>query len=331
MNRLRSTLLIALLLSGAGIGNAQKAGTQAAIARARQAIETERAAEALEILEPLAKRSNVTADTLVLLSTARFMIGDTDGGRTALEQALDVNPQHRRAWLNRAALDMVEDRYDDALTALGKAQELDPSAPDNDLNIGAVYVLKEDIGRASRHFNSYLSQNRSSADAYYLVASNYALASRWDLAVQHLEAAVRLDEKSRRRARVDPNFGPLGGYQPFQVLLETDSYAAPDGAYRHRETFDAPYDGSHGDLLKAVLNALQLSGQSFDADVEVTDRWALVWSDVRLKLSNAPDGGGQIEMSAPADLMTASQWEERRNALADEIREQLALLTMRRP
>jgi tetratricopeptide (TPR) repeat protein len=331
MDRLKCVILTAVLLAGPSIANAQAPGTEAAIERAKQALEADRVADALQILQALAKRPNVEAETLVLLSTAQFMIGETEGGRATLERALEIDPLHRQAWLNRAALDIAEDRHDEALGALRKAQEIDPEATDNELNIGAVYVLKGDIGQASRQFNCYLSQNRSSADAYYLVASNYTLASRWDLAVQHLEAAIRLDERSRRRARVDPNFRPLGGYQPFLALLETDSYRMPDGAHQHREMFDAPYDGSHGDLLKAVLNALQFAGQAFDPNVEVTEQWALVWSDMRLKLSNSAGGGGRIEMSAPADRMTVAQWERRRDALIAEIHQQLARLTMRRP
>lgn len=325
-----SLLIVVLSLLGTHPTVAQAPGAEAAVERARRAIEENRVADALAILGPLSERPNAKASTLVLLSTARFMAGETDAGRQALERAIEIDPRHRQAWLNRAALDIAEERYDDALTALGEAQKIDPEASDNDLNIGAVYVLKGDVGRASRHFNSYLTNNRSSADAYYLVASNYALATRWDLATQHLEAAIRLDEKSRRRARVDPNFGPLAGYQPFLALLETDSYRVPETAHRHREVLAAPYDGSHGDLLKAVLNALQFTGRPFDPSVEVTDQWALIWSDIRLKLSNAPEGGGQIEMSAPVERMTVSDWNRRRDELLAEVREQLARLTMRR-
>ncbi len=141
---------------------------------------------------------------------------------------------------------------------------------------------------------------------------------------------MRLDERSRRRARVDPNFGPLGSYEPFQRLLAVDGFVPAPGSHRHTERFDAAYDGSRGNLLKAVLNALQFSGQPFDPNVELTDEWALVWSDLRLKLSNAPEGGGQIDLSAPAESMSAAEWEERRKALIEEIRAQLAMLSIRR-
>ena len=63
---------------------------------------------------------------------------------------------------------MSEDRLDEALEAMQKAAELDPTALDNDLNVGAVYILRNEVGQASRHFNRYLTQNRSSANAYYL-------------------------------------------------------------------------------------------------------------------------------------------------------------------
>jgi tetratricopeptide (TPR) repeat protein len=327
MMRIASAVLPVCLWLAAVAGQGQDHDP---IGRSRAAIQAERPAEALQILRPLVERGNASAEAMVLLSTAHFMVGDLEAGRRLLDLALATDPGYRQAWLNRAALDMSEGRLDEALAALREAKELDPSAPDNDLNIGAVLVLKGDVGQASRHFNKYLAENRSSANAYYLVASNYAIASRWDLATQHLEAAIRLDERSRRRARVDPNFGPLGTYGPFQQLLTVDSFVPTPGSHQHIERFEAAYDGSRGSLLKAVLNAFQFTGQPFDPNVEVTEEWALVWSELRLKVSNAPGGGGQIEMSAPADRMSAADWDATRRTLTDEIRAQLAMLSMRR-
>ena len=162
------------------------------------------------------------------------------------------------------------------------------------------------------------------------MASNYALGQHWELAVGHLEAAVRLDEKSRRRSRTDPNFGPLAEYEPFQALLARDSYQPGPDAHLHIEAFGAPYDGGHGKLLNATLSALQFSGRPFDPNVEVTDQWALIWGDLRLKVANAPTGGGQIEMTAPAAAHTARKFSQLTSELIGQINEQLARLAMRR-
>ena len=94
------------------------------------------------------------------------------------------------------------------------------------------------------------------------MATNYAIAARWDLATQHLQAAVGLDERIRRRARTDPNFTDMAQYSPFDTLLKEDSYRAPSGAYIRSKVFDEPFDGARGKLLSAVLNALQMQIES---------------------------------------------------------------------
>ena len=329
MLRLPAALLTSVVLCGSAIG-AQSDSVGDPLVEARSLLESGQPVVALEILKSLVESGGASAEALLLVSTAHFMLGNTEQGRLALEQSIQLDPTLRQAWLNRAALDLAERRYDEAIAAFTRAQELDPTAPDSDINLGATMILKGDVGRASRHFNRYLSGQRSSANAYYLVATNYAMGQHWELAVRHLEAAIRLDEKSRRRSRTDPNFGPLADYEPFQALLATDSYQPGPDAHLRVEVFDSSYDGGHGKLLKALLNALQFSGWPFDPNVEVTDQWALVWGDLRLKVTNSSAGGGQIEMTAPAASHTAQRFSQLAGELTGKINEQLARLHMRR-
>lgn len=330
MTPARVILIILLATLAATTLTAQSADSGAVLAQARSLLESDRPIEAMQILRPLTTGSQPNAEATLLLSTGHFMIGEMLKGRAALDRAIEIDSGLRQAWLNRAALDMSEGRYDEAVEALYEARELDPSAPDNEINLGAAMVLKGEIGEASRFFNQHLSRNRSDANAYYLVASNYALGQQWELAIQHLDAAIRLNEKSRRRARMDPNFGAIRDYQPFQALLATDSYVPSPGSHLRAVRFEEPYDGGSGKLLTAVLNVFQLGGNEFDRDVEVTDRWALVWSKIRIKISNAPDGGGLVELSAPANGFSAESWQQRSDELIRKIREELAVLNLRR-
>lgn len=300
------------------------------IAEARRMLEEERAAEALQLLKPLADRDDASPEVLFLLSNAYFVLGDTSTGRLALDRSIARDPSFREAWITRAALDLAEGQLEQALSGFRTAQRLDPTAADNEINLGATYAIMGDLGNASRQFNSYLSRNRSDTMAYYLVAKNYAMASQWELTVQHLRAAIQLDEKTRRLARRDPVFGPISDYEPFRALLATDTYQPAPGSHLRTESFDEAYDGGHGILLRAVLNALQFSGRPFDPNVEVTDQWALIWSELRIKLTNSPSGGGRLEFSAPATSYHPEQWTRQTDELVGWIREQLARLKMRR-
>lgn len=289
------------------------------LARAQELLDAGNAPAALELLDPLAKRKPPGARVFLLRSTALFMLGDMDQGKKDLARCLKLDPTLRQAWLNKAALDLSEERYSEALQALEKAKELDPDALDNELNIGAVLLLQGQLQDASSRFETYLARNPSSAEAFYLVASNYAMAGYAGPAIEHLGQAIELDEKSRLKARTDPNFRDLESNSRFQTLLVTDSFQLAPGSYQRILEVEVPYSGSDSHLLRAVLDALQFSGRPFDRRVEATPDWALIWGEIRIKVTNSNDGKGRIELSAPADQFTPQQWQESTDAFIRQI------------
>jgi tetratricopeptide (TPR) repeat protein len=297
---------------------------QEQLARAQELLDAAKPEESLKILNQLTKKKPPNGQAFLLRSTANFMIGDSAAGKKDLERALEIDPSMRQAWLNRAALDLSEQNYDRALEALRTAKKLYPSAPDNDLNIGAVLLLQGNLEAASSSFKTYLDRDPGSSEAFYLVATNYAMAGFAGPAIQHLGRAIDLDERARMRVRMDPNFRDLETNNRFQQLLNADTYQPPAGSYEQVFDVETPYDGASGTLLKAVLDALQFSGVPFDQRVEVTEAWALIWSEVRIKVTNSPQGKGQIQFSAPANRFTPSQWQSRIDKLQREITVRLA-------
>lgn len=289
------------------------------LARAQELLDGGDPSGALEILDRLVKKKPPSAEAFLLRSTALFMMGDLEQGRRDLDTSIEIDPGLRQAWLNRAALDLSEQDYAQALAALQRAKELDPSALDNDLNIGAVQLLQGNLQEAFINFQTYLDSNATSAEAFYLVATNYAMAGYAGPAIEHLRQAVELNEKSRLRARTDPNFRELEANERFEQILTTDSFQIPPGSYQHLVSVETPFDGTDSVLLRAVLDALQFSNQPFDRRVEVTSEWALIWGDMRIKLFNDKTGKGQILLTAPADRFTPSLWQSQTEALIREI------------
>lgn len=301
----------------------------ATLAKVQELLDAERPEEALALVEPLLSENPQDAPALLARSTARFMLGEFEGGRTDLDRSLALDPKQRRAWLNRAALDLAGEDYAGALEAFKKAEVLDPRATDNDLNIGAALLLQGQLRPASERFARYLEANPRSADAFYLVATNYAVAGYEALAIEHLRRAVDLDELARLRARTDPNFSDLRDNPRYQSLLSVDTYRPPEGAYTASQTFDTPYDPEDGALLDAVVYTLQLSGRPFDPRVEVSDAWAVLRGDLRVKISNTLGNKGLVQVSAPAEAFTPAEWRERTEDLFRGI--QVRLATRRRP
>ncbi len=289
------------------------------LATAQDLLDAGDAEAALDLLDRLVKTKPPDARAFLLRSTALFMMGEVARGRRDLERSLEIDPSLRQAWLNLAALDLSEKRYPQALEALEKAKEIDPSAPDNDLNIGAVLLLQGRLQDATDHFSAYLQRSSPSAQALYLVATNYAMAGYADPAIEHLQRAIELDEKTRLTARTDPNFRDLESNARYQSVLNTDTYRPPPGAHERVLEVEIPYEGSDSVLLRAVLDALQFSGQPFDRRVEATPDWALIWGEMRIKLTRTADNRGTIHCSAPAERFTSSQWRQKTEALMREI------------
>ena len=303
---------------------APPASAGATLQQAQTLVDQGKPQAALPLLDTLLRQDAGNALALLLRSTARFLTDDLTGGRTDLDRALELDPGLRQGWLNRAGLEIAGKRYDQALSALERAEKLDPRAADNDLNIGAVLLLKGQLEPASQRFNSYLAKppgaGMGPADAPYLVATNYAMAGYASLAVESLRRAIDLDERSRLRARTDSNFASLGRSPRFQELLATDSWQPPPGALVASRTYEVPYDEEDGLLLSAVLEALRSTGERVDPRVESAAAWALIWGqDLRVKVSRGADGKGLVEVSARAGLASAPQWRDRTDKLFQTI------------
>lgn len=316
-------LVVALGLAAQILAPAAGAQSRDRVAQAQELVDAERPEEALALLKRVRGRQAADAPALLLRSTAHFMLGDVEEGRRDLDRALELDPALRQGWLNRAALDITEERYEEALAALTTAEELDPSAPDNHLNIGTVLLLQGKLSEASERFRRYLGERASSADAYYVVGSNYAGAGYANLAVEHLRRAIELDERARVRARTDPSFLAVADSEAFQEVMSGDPLPPAPGSYTARQIFAASYEGGEGELLTAVLDALQLSGEAFDPQVEVTPAWAVIWGDFRVVVRAAPEGKGQVDLSAPADRFTPETWRQRTTALLRRVQARL--------
>lgn len=296
------------------------------LAQAQELLDAGQVEPAVTLLDGFLARYPGDPQALLLRSTGRFILGLRQEGKKDLDDALELDPTLRQGWLNRAAVDLSERRYEDAYQALLRARDLDPSATDNHLNLGAVLLLMGRLEAAGKSFSDYLSLHTNSAQAYYLVASNYSLAGYAALALEHLKRAVTLDEKTRMQARTDPNFTTLAEDPRLQQVLNTDSYRPPAGYYVAGRDYPVAYDAG-GTLLAAVLDALTAMKLSYEPRIESAPQWALIWGELRIRVGNTPDGLGRIDLSARPDQFPPRQWQALTESLFRQVSLQLALRT----
>lgn len=330
MRQIRSPRLVLPILVCATLlapWTARAAGDSADTARlldeAQARLDAERPQEALALVARAFGKRQPSGRGLLLRSTARFMLGETEPATEDLRRALERDPSLRQGWLNLAAVEMAVERYDAAYQALLRAEALAPEADDNDLNLGAVLLLRGETAEADARFERYLAAHPSDPEAFLQVAGNYALAGLSDAAIDRLTRAIALDERVRLRVRSDRRFDYF--HLPrFRRLMNTDSYAPPPDAHRLAAAFPVRYDRQDPKLIDAVTDALVDTGLRYLPTIEATDGWALIWGDLRLKLSNQPDGNGVVELSAPAERFSAADWHRITQDLLRAIHRQLA-------
>ncbi|MEL7061057.1 MAG: tetratricopeptide repeat protein [Acidobacteriota bacterium] len=307
---------------------AQNGGTAAggSLAEARRAIDAGDPARALALLGDVRE----APERQMLRGIARIMLGELRDGARDLERAVDRDPALREGWMNLAALEIAERDYETARTMLEKAVALDPQAADGHLNLGAVLVLLGRRGEASGHFDRYLELAEPSAESFYLVAANYALAGAEHLAIKHLRSAIGLDERVRLQARRDDRFLTLDSLE-YRELLSTDAWQPPAGSRTAAAAFRAPYDKADERLLFATLDALRQAGLPYDGEVEATLRWALVWGEggLRVKVHNQDDGTGVVRLSAPPEFAAPETWQRTTRAIFSVIHERLRSMPAR--
>jgi tetratricopeptide (TPR) repeat protein len=289
------------------------------LARAAELIDAGKPTEAIVLLDERLRRDEEPR-ALLLRSTARFLLGELEPGEKDLRRALELDPSQRQGWLNLAALELASVHYDAAYQALLRAETLDPKAPDNDVNLGAALLFLGRLEEASARFERYLAAQPTSGDAYYLVATNYASAGYAALALRHLTDAIRRDEKTRLRARTDPNFSQIATTPDYQSLLATDLFVTAPGSLQAREVMDAPYSDTETRVVNAILDALGAMRVPFDRRVEVTPEWALVWADVRIKILRQGTAQSVVEVSAPPASFTPQTFQARVDALFGQTR-----------
>ncbi|MEM1246213.1 MAG: tetratricopeptide repeat protein [Acidobacteriota bacterium] len=308
-----------LVLLGLLLFSATAAASQAP-RQAQRLLDQNRPEQALQLLDEHLARNKKDAAALLLRSSAHFMGGDRANGRADLERALKIDGTLRQGWLNLGAVELSESRYPAAIQAFERAADLDPTATDNELNLGTAHILSGDVEKAHSYFGTYL-QRTPTADAYYLVATNFYLAGMEDFAVEHLERAIRLDEKTRLRIRGDATFRPLEQNPRLAKALTTDLYRPPRDAAFLNQAYSAPYESTQGTVLKAVVDSLTELEIPFSPRIEVNETWAIIWfgesPQMRLKISARDSRSSLLEVVGPG--RSSNRFREQLKPLLDQI------------
>lgn len=176
----------------------------------------------------------------VLIQTGHY-----DKGIAVFDSLVQERPEDARLRLSLARAYKVVEKYDDAITQLHIAQELEPENPAYPMELGALFA---DLGLIDE-----------ARDTYYTIIHMYPT---------HIEAQKALTDLLSKRVpatpstTIEPSFVPMPGQSPSESVLDSEPVSEPSLA----EPSESEYiESNSNDSLDAESEKLQSEAlPSFD-------------------------------------------------------------------
>jgi Flp pilus assembly protein TadD len=174
-----------------------------------------RTAQAIQILEPLARAPDADADVLNTLGIAYAQAGQRDSARRIFERVVTINPGSSVPLENLGMLALEQGNLPSARERFEQAIAVDPRSSRAHSNLGVVFERAGDRGRAIVEWQTAVGLDASNLDALYNLGTSLAADNRFSDARPILERFLRVAPPSRE-----------GDRQHVQRLLATSSGAA---------------------------------------------------------------------------------------------------------
>jgi tetratricopeptide (TPR) repeat protein len=154
---------------------------------------------------------------------------DRKAAESSFARAIDLNPSSAdaRVW-NAWRLSLLEGSYQQALSELRLAEELDPLDLKIKTQVGYLYYFLRDLDRAEAQLRKVLAIDPHFAFGHYGLGDVQAQQGRYEEALSHLEESVRLGGTSVNHLAILSYVNGLAGRteQARRLLLEIRSRAA---------------------------------------------------------------------------------------------------------
>ncbi len=151
---------------------------------------TNRRAEALPILDALAKEPEGLVPASMLLARVEYSDGKRTEAHRRLDQVLAQQPTNARVLALKAQLLAADGRLDEALVRAQAAATADPRLPTAQYVMGLIYLEKKDSAQALKAFNEVLKLNPTSMETSLQVAKIQLTSGHADLALPLVEGIL---------------------------------------------------------------------------------------------------------------------------------------------
>jgi tetratricopeptide (TPR) repeat protein len=163
------------------------------------------------------------------LAEAHFSLGtilhnfdwDWPGAEREYKQALDLNPNYALGHFWYADYLMGMGRFDEAMVALRRAQELDPISPWINVVTGEVYLWSRQYDRAIEQYLRSLEMHPNNPSIHTDLGEVYALKGRYEEAIVEFQKAVTLsDGREHSLAALGWGYAMAGKRDEAQKVLD---------------------------------------------------------------------------------------------------------------
>jgi tetratricopeptide (TPR) repeat protein len=126
--------------------------------------------------------------------------GDREGAEEAYRDAIEIeqkiNNPYERPWLNLGRLLRVRNDLKDAISALRKAVEINPSSADALLELGKAEISASDLQQARKDLERSIELDANSIPAHYSLARLYKKIGEEGLAAKEFALTEKLNQSS---------------------------------------------------------------------------------------------------------------------------------------
>ncbi len=159
-----------------------------------------KASRPISELREEATRCPESAEARWKLGTALLGVGFLSQGERELEQAVELDPEMVKAWVNLGGARLSKWDFQGCIEANRHALECDPDLVQAHFNLGLGYLYTKQVAEMVRCFERVVALDPEMADGYYHLAVGLHALGRVD------EAREALGEAMLRGYSPDPEF-----------------------------------------------------------------------------------------------------------------------------
>ncbi|HEX4998442.1 MAG TPA: tetratricopeptide repeat protein, partial [Terriglobia bacterium] len=189
-----------------------------------------------------------------MLGLSAWKSGDPKKAETAFNESLRIDPKHLKSLVNLSRVLIEQERFDDAIEKLTRAESIDPNSVDTRRMLGRAYAAKGEVDKAVDSYRHAITLDEKDAWSMNNLGLLFLEQQRYEEALPLLARAVEL------RKDVPAFSNNLG-----MALEHTGHFTAAKEAYNGALNADPGYDRAQKNLTR-VENVKTKSEEPFDLE-----------------------------------------------------------------